>query len=219
MRILIINPNTTASMTRTIDEAASKAAEPSTVIEAVNPKSGPPSIQGPEDGEAALEGLNDLFDNYMAGTNPPDAVIVACFDDTGLMALRARSPVPVTGIGEAAYLQAAATHSPFSVVTTLSVSVPVLEANIVRYGLATQCASVRASGVAVLDLDRDSTPAMVKIEREAIRAIAEDRCNSIVLGCAGMAELAKDLERKLEIPIIEGVAAAVAWCERETGSA
>ncbi|MEO1398188.1 MAG: aspartate/glutamate racemase family protein [Pseudomonadota bacterium] len=219
MRILIINPNTTASMTQSIGEAALKAAKPETTIEAVNPKSGPPSIQGPEDGAAALEGLNIVFDSHMAGQNPPDAVIIACFDDTGLEGLRARTSVPVTGIGEAAYVRAASAHGPFSVVTTLPVSIPVLEANIARYGLGAHCVRVRASGVAVLDLEHAPATAMVKIEREVIRAIAEDRCQSVVLGCAGMADLAAQLERKLNTTMIEGVSAAVAWCERETSLA
>ena len=94
MRILIINPNTTASMTEAIGIAAAKAASTGTTILAVNPEDGPASIQGPEDGEAALPGLFVVFDRYMKGDDRFDAVIVACFDDTGLTELRARSKVP-----------------------------------------------------------------------------------------------------------------------------
>lgn len=218
MRILIINPNTTASMTATIGTAAAKVASAGTTILSVNPDNGPASIQGPEDGEAALPGLFAVFDTYMGVEDPFDAVIIACFDDTGLGELRARSDLPITGIGEAAYLQAAKTAAPFSVITTLPVSIPVLEHNIESYGLSEQCARVRASDIPVLDLEHHPEQALARIGSEIADAIEMDQCRSIVLGCAGMADMALILENTYSIPVIEGVSAAVAWCEREAAN-
>jgi allantoin racemase len=215
MRILIINPNTTASMTEAIGTAAAKVASAGTTVVAVNPDNGPASIQGAEDGEAALPGLFAVFDTYMGVEDPFDAVIIACFDDTGLGELRARSDVPIAGIGEAAYLLAAEEAAPFSVVTTLAVSIPVLEQNIKSYGLSAQCARVRASEIPVLDLEHHPEQAMARIGSEIADAIEMDQCRSIVLGCAGMAEMALILENTYSLPVIEGVSAAVAWCERE----
>jgi allantoin racemase len=218
MRILIINPNTTASMTDTIGMAAAKAASDGTTIFAVNPEHGPASIQGPEDGEAALPGLFAVFDRYMTSEDPFDAVIIACFDDTGLGELRARSDAPITGIGEAAYRLAAETAAPFSVVTTLAVSIPVLEHNIKSYGLAAECARVRASEIPVLDLELHPEQSLSRIGSEIAVAMKYDQCRSIVLGCAGMADMARMLEKGYSIPVIEGVSAAVAWCERQAAS-
>lgn len=218
MRILIINPNTTASMTEAIGTAAAKAASAGTTILAVNPDNGPASIQGPEDGEAALPGLYAVFDSYMTGEDAFDAVIIACFDDTGLEELRARSQVPITGIGEAAYRLAAETAAPFSVVTTLAVSIPVLEHNIKSYGFAARCARVRASEIPVLDLEQYPQKALARIGSEIADAIKADQCRSIVLGCAGMADMAQLLENTYHVPVIEGVSAAVAWCEREAAA-
>lgn len=218
MRILIINPNTTASMTEAIGTAAAKAASAGTTILAVNPDNGPASIQGPEDGEAALPGLYAVFDSYMTGEEAFDAVIIACFDDTGLEELRARSQVPITGIGEAAYRLAAETAAPFSVVTTLAVSIPVLEYNIKSYGLAVECARVRASEIPVLDLEQYPQKALARIGSEIADAIESDQCRSIVLGCAGMVDMAQLLENTYHVPVIEGVSAAVAWCEREAAA-
>lgn len=218
MRILIINPNTTASMTEAIGTAAAKAASAGTTILAVNPDNGPASIQGPEDGEAALPGLYAVFDSYMTGEEAFEAVIIACFDDTGLEELRARSQVPITGIGEAAYRLAAETAAPFSVVTTLAVSIPVLEYNIKSYGLAVECARVRASEIPVLDLEQYPQKALARIGSEIADAIASDQCRSIVLGCAGMVDMAQLLENTYHVPVIEGVSAAVAWCEREAAA-
>ena len=218
MRILIINPNTTASMTEAIGKAALKVASVGTTIVAVNPDNGPASIQGAEDGEAALPGLFEVFDRHMSDEDPYDAVVIACFDDTGLVELRARSDLPITGIGEAAYRLAAETAAPFSVVTTLAVSIPVLEYNIKSYGLAAFCARVRASEVPVLDIERHPRESLSRIGEEIAVAMVNDQCRSIVLGCAGMADMARILENEYSIPVIEGVSAAVAWCERQVAA-
>ncbi len=211
-RLLIINPNSTASMTRSIAEAARAVASNDTKITAVNPKQGPASIQGPEDGEAALPGLFEVFARETR-EGSYDAVIVACFDDTGLLELKSRSAVPVLGIGEAAFHAAMLLGGKFSVITTLAVSVPVIEANIASYGFARRCAKVRASGVPVLHLDGPDGQAEGTIRNEAKRALAQDGCDVIVLGCAGMADLAASMPRDLKIPVVDGVAAAVGFCE------
>ncbi len=213
MRLLIINPNTTAEMTESVAAAAKLAARPGTEIVALNPSNGPASIQGPEDGAAALPGLFALFEAEVAEKGGYDGVIIACFDDTGLLDLKERSPVPVIGIGEAGYHAAMLAGRRFSVVTTLAVSVPVLEANIARYGFAPRCAKVRAAGVPVLDLEFARDAAERKVAKEAERAIAEDGCDAIVLGCAGMADLARDMRIRFGIPVVDGVAAAVALAE------
>ena len=213
MRILIVNPNTTASMTQKIKQAALDVADTGTKITAVNPLTGPAAIQGREDGEAALPGLFEIFQSEIIENCQHDMVIVACFDDTGLLELKKRSPVPVLGIGEAAFYSAMMVSSTFSVVTTLSVSIPVIEENIQNYGFATRCAKVRASEIPVLELENNQ-PDTVKILEEAIQAaITEDQCGAIVLGCAGMVDLAESLSKKFKMPVIDGVVSAVTFCE------
>lgn len=211
--ILVINPNTTASMTSKIGMAAIAAAGPSTRITAVNPPTGPAAIQGREDGEAALPGLFALVEDWLAGPEHVDAIIIACFDDTGLWELKQRCPFPVLGIGEAAYHLAALSAVRFSVVTTLSVSVPVLEDNLYRTGLRARCAQVRASEVPVLALEEKGTAGRAKIEAEIAAALAEHDIGAIALGCAGMADLAEDLSEKFKVPVIDGIAAAVRLIE------
>ena len=131
MRILVVNPNTTASMTHKIGVAAQRAAAPGTQIVAINPAHGPASIEGYYDEALSLAGL--LQSVHQA--QDFDAVVVACFDDTGLDALRCLTDKPVVGIGEAAYRVAAMLCNKFSVVTTLARSVPALEHNLRRYGM------------------------------------------------------------------------------------
>ena len=215
MRLLIINPNTTEAMTRSVEAAATAVAAPETRITAVNPEHGPAAIQGPEDGERALPGLYQVFEREIKRNAAHDAVIIACFDDTGLWELRERAPqgVPVIGIGEAGYHAAMLLSTRFSVVTTLAVSVPVLEENIARYGFAQRCARVRASGVPVLDLESAKERSHATIEQQVALAFSEDGVQAVVLGCAGMADLAQDISRRFRRPVIDGVAAAVGLCE------
>lgn len=210
MRILIINPNTTEAMTNDIAKAARLVSLPDTVIVARNPKTGPASIQGPEDGDAALPGLRHVFSDAMMEEIDFDAVIVACFDDTGVEELKLRSPIPVIGIGEAAFHVACLLGGTFSTVTTLPISVPIIEANIARYGFQARSSKVRASNVPVLSVGTETAAA---IAEEAKIALAEDGCSTIVLGCAGMADLAPTMSRELDVPVIDGVAAAVSLCE------
>ena len=200
MRLLFINPNATVSMTETIAESARRAAPEGVEIVARTNHAGPPSIQGEADGAAALPGL--LAEVAGAGGDF-DAIVIACFDDTGLAEARALAPCPVLGIGQAAYLAAVLLGRRFSVVTTLAVSVPILEANLKAYGISDACARVRASGVPVLEVERSAGA----IADEAALAVAEDGAEAIVLGCAGMAGLTESLAG-LPVPVIDGVAAA-----------
>jgi len=211
MRILVINPNTTASMTEKIGSAAREVAGPGTEIVARNPLTGPVSIQGPEDGEAALPGLFTEIDK--ANAEDFDAIIIACFDDTGLYQARQRTARPVIGIGEAGYHAATLIAGRFSVVTTLSVSVPIIEDNIVIYGFDKRCARVRASEVPVLELERPGSDACRTISLEIATALTDDGVDAIVLGCAGMADLAHQLSLEHGVPVIDGVAAAVKLAE------
>ena len=209
MRIHVVNPNTTASMTRKIGEAASAAAAPGTHIIAVNPDFGPPSIEGYFDEVFSVPGL--LAEIGKAGE--VDAHVIACFDDTGLDAARCLTAAPVIGIGEAAFHTACLIAGKFGVVTTLSRSVPAIEHNLVKYGLASRCVKVRASDVAVLELEDPRSDARRRVSREIALAVAEDRAEAVVLGCAGMADLASALSLEHGVPVLDGVACAVKLAE------
>lgn len=208
MRLLVVNPNTTASMTEKIGAAARRAASPGTEITATNPRTGPVSIEGYYDEAISVPGLLEIV-----RATPADAIVVACFDDTGLDAARCLTAAPVIGIGEAGFHFASVLSNKFSVVTTLSRSVPAIEHNLVRYGLAHRCARVRASDVPVLDLEKGDRDSRAKIAREIRAAIDEDRAEAIVLGCAGMTDLAASFADEFSLPVLDGVACAVAMAE------
>jgi allantoin racemase len=211
MRILVVNPNTTAAMTETIGAAARAAAAKGTEIIAVNPPDGPVSIEGYYDEAFSVPGL--LAEIAKGETLQVSAHVIACFDDTGLEAARSLASAPVIGIGEAAFHLASMLAHRFSVVTTLSRSIAAIETNLVKYGLATRCARVRACEVPVLSLDDPASNASALISAEIERARAEDHAEAIVLGCAGMADLAARLSAKHGLPVVDGVASAVKLAE------
>lgn len=198
-------------MTDTAAAAARRVASPGTVIEAATSRMGPASIEGHYDDALALPGLIDAV--RRAEAEGVDGHIIACFDDTGLDAARALASAPVVGIGEAGFHMASLIAHRFTVVTTLQRSVPVIEANLDRYGLARRCARVRASEVAVLELEDPASGARARISAEIARAVAEDHAEAVVLGCAGMADLARALGEEHGVPVIDGVACAVALME------
>jgi allantoin racemase len=209
MRIHVINPNTTASMTAKIGHAAKAAASPGVEVRAVNPEFGPPSIEGYYDEAFSVPGL--LAE--IAKAQDADAFVIACFDDTGLEAARCATGAPVVGIGEAAFHMASLIAEKFSVVTTLARSIAPIERNLVKYGLAARCARVRASNVPVLALEEPGSDARHTVEAEIKRALDEDGAEAIVLGCAGMTDLVRDLERSVGAPVLDGVACAVGLAE------
>jgi allantoin racemase len=206
-KILIVNPNTTASMTATIAEAARVVAAPGTEIVAVTSSMGPASIEGFYDEAFAVPGLIKA----LSDAPDADAAIIACFDDTGLDAARTAVPYPVVGICEAALVTAGQIAKRIAVVTTLPRSIVPLEDLVRRYGFAER-ARVSACNVAVLDLEKPGSGAREKLEAEI--AVALDKgAEAVVLGCAGMADLAQALSQKYGVPVVDGVAAAVKQAE------
>jgi allantoin racemase len=209
--IHVVNPNTTQSMTDKIGVAAQKAAAGGTEILTTQSDMGPVSIEGYYDEAYAVPGM--LARIAEAEAMGVAGHVIACFDDTGLDAARALAAAPVVGIGEAAFHAASLVAYKFSVVTTLGRSIPAIEHNLLRYGLATRCARVRAAEVAVLSLEERGSQARTRISQEIDAAKRDDGCEAIVLGCAGMADLARDLSNEHGLPVIDGVAVAVGLIE------
>ena len=88
-----------------------------------------------------------------------------------------------------------------------------IENNLLRYGLERRCARVRAADVPVLELEKPQSNARARIATEIRRTLQEDNAEAIVLGCAGMADLAAALADEFGVPVVDGVAAAVTLAE------
>ncbi len=205
MHLVYINPNATVTMTDAVVRAAREEL-PDATISGLTNLDGPPAIQGPEDGDAAIPGMLKLLDE--AQNLGADVVIIACFDDTGLAQAQAAANCPVYGIGQAAYIMGAKARGGFSVVTSLAVSVPVISANIEAQGFQAQCGGVYPSNLPVLDIDTGTERVRAILAETILTAVQRDASGAVVLGCAGMSPLLKDLERRTGAILVDGVRAS-----------
>ena len=206
MRIKIINPNTSRSMTEKIGECARAVVDAGTTVIAVNPSMGPVSIESHYDEALAVPGL--LQEIAAGEAERVDGYVIACFGDPGLKAARELARGPVVGIAEAAMHTASFLGKSFSVVTSLARTIGTAEQLAEAYGMARFCARVRACEIAVLELEEPGSGARERIVQACREALAEDGAEVIVLGCAGMTDLCEHIAQTLGVPVIDGVAAA-----------
>jgi len=211
VRILVVNPNTTASMTALIQECARAVAGPGVRLDAVNPATGPVSIESHYDEALAVPGLLAAL---AAGEEQGyDGYVVACFGDPGLLAARELARGPVVGVAEAAMRTASYLGRSFSVVTTLSRTVGHTRELTHAYGVAAQCAGVHACEIPVVELETDPL-ARATVLAACEAALERDGSEVLVLGCAGMADLAEHVSAQLGVPVVDGVAAATLEVEK-----
>ncbi len=207
MRITLVNPNTSRAMTAKIAAAAREVAGPGVEVVAICPEEGPAAIESHyDDVFAALAVVELISQDVDAGGS--DAYIVACFGDPGLDAARALVSAPVVGIAEAAMHAATFSGRSFGVVTTLSRTLGQARDLVTRYGMDRACVSLAGTEIPVLELEETSAASIEKIVTGCREATASG-ADVIVLGCAGMTDLARAVEAQVGVPVVDGVAAAV----------
>lgn len=210
VEILLINPNTTASMTALVLKTAWAFARPGTVLRAAGAAFGPRHVASRAAyavaGHAALDALaNDR--------GRRDAVVLACFGDPGLAALKEVSDVPVVGLAEASMLQACSLGRRFSIVTGGTRWQAMLEEFAAAQGFSARLASVRTVAPTGADIARDPKAALATLARACTACVRADGADVVILGGAGLAGLAAKLGPKVEVPLLDGVACAVALAE------
>jgi allantoin racemase len=206
MRILVVNVNTTVSITSSVAAQARAAAAAGTEIVGLTPRFGAESVEG--NFESYLAAIA-VMDCVMAYPEPYDAVIQAGYGEHGREGLQELLDVPVVDITEAAASTAMFLGHRYSVVTTLDRTVPLIEDRLKLAGLDARCASVRASGMTVLELETDPHRAIEEIVRQAEIAVSYDKAEVICLGCGGMAGLGAQIRARTGVPVVDGVSAAV----------
>lgn len=211
MRILLLNPNTSQSFTELIGEIAEAYKSENTEIVAQSPLAGPRSIESIYDELLSAEGSLRIF---LEAKDEFDGFILACFSDHPVIyALRELTHKPVIGIAEASMYMACMLGHKFSIVTTNDEWKPLLWDAVNHYGLEKRCTSVRTTGMPVLALEEKGDASFELIKKAAELAITKDGAEVICLGCAGMAGLDKKLENDLQVPVIDGVVAALKLME------
>ena len=214
MKIIVVNVNTSQSMTEAIGEAARRYASPGTETVALQPYFGAEAVDSYF--ESYLSAVA-VIDRVLAYDEPYDAVVMAGFGEHGREGLQELVEQPVVEICEASAHVAMMIGRAYSIVTTLQRSVPPIEDRLRVSGLWDRCASVRASGMSTLEVDRDPAGAIRAVVAEARKAVEMDHAEVICLGCAGMAGLEEAITTELHVPVIDGVGAAVRLAEALVG--
>jgi allantoin racemase len=204
-QIWVINPNTTRTMTATIESCARGVVDADVQVTGVTSEMGPESIESHYDEALSVPGvLRAVLQGEREGV---DGYVIACFGDPGLDAARELAAGPVIGIAEAAMHVASHLGTGFSVVTTLERTIGQATHLAERYGMQGFCRGIHACAIPVLDLDSD--PDARKVVTEACRdALETDRSDVVVLGCAGMADMCRSISAELGVPVVDGVTAA-----------
>src|SRR6195952_1528145 len=174
MRILLLNPNTSESMTAEVAQAARAAARVDTEIECRSPRFGSSAIDSSAESYLSAVGVMDVVARLVDdGRFDYDAVILAGFGEHGKDALQEMLAVPAFDIAECAAHVAHLIGRRFSVITTLARSMAPIEDRLALAGLAAHCASVRACGWGTAEVDADPAAAVDAIVAEAAKAISE----------------------------------------------
>jgi Asp/Glu/hydantoin racemase len=209
MRILLINANTTASITDKLVAIANGMAPEGVVFEGATGRFGARYIASRAASAIAAHAALDAWAEHGAGV---DAVLIGCFGDPGLDALRELAPVPVLGLADAA--AAAAGGRRFGVVTGGVAWKPMLEEFFTSRGVGAQLAGVRTVAPSGGEIARDPEGALASLAAACRASVEEDGAEVVILGGAGLAGLAARLATRVPVPVLcsveEGVRAAIA---------
>ncbi len=204
MRIYVINPNTSESMTDHIRRELEKVKRPDTELKVVCPERGPVSIESAYD--EALAQPPTLERVREANEEGYDAIILACFSDPALDAAKEISDIPVFGIEECTMHVAAMLGHKFSITTAFKNRVATREMHVRLRGVEHSYASTLVLDMSVLDMDADPEKAKRRILAVSREAVEQHGTEVVILGCAGLTGYAEDVERELGVVVLDPTA-------------
>jgi Asp/Glu/hydantoin racemase len=209
MRLLFLNPNTSAALTQRGAELARRVARPDTEIVSATARFGARYIATRAAAAIAGHAALDAFAHAQDGC---DAVLLACFGDPGLLALRELAPVPVVGMAEASCHAAAALGGKFAIVTGGERWRPMLEECVAAFGLSSRLAAVRTTAPSGGEIAADPDAALPALIGACVAAAA-DGAEVVILGGLGLAGLADAIKPRVPIPVIDSLVAGVLAAE------
>ncbi len=205
-RIIVINPNSSETVTRAIDAAVEplrRAGDPE--IECLTLAEGPPGIETQRHVDEVVAPLCRLVEQQ---DNRAAAFVIACFSDPGLHAVRETTTKPTFGIGESGLLTALTLGSSIGIISILAAGVPRHWRYLRALGIESRVAADIPIGLGVAQLTQEDEVRrrMTEVGRQLIDQHSTD---VIVMGCAGMARQREGLEASLAVPVVDPTPAAV----------
>jgi Asp/Glu/hydantoin racemase len=206
MRLMLINPNTTKAITTKVVAEAQRIAGAGIDIIPVTGQFGARYIASRA---AYAVAAHAALDAYSGCGEPHDAVMLGCFGDPGLDALREISPRPVIGMADASIASAAERGASFSIVTGGERWVAMLEEFVASRGHGSRLASVRAVSQTGGAIAADPDAALEALAQACQAAADRDGAEAVILGGAGLAGLTARIKDKVSVPLIDCVEAMV----------
>jgi allantoin racemase len=208
MKILVINPVGTTQYDKSDLRYLRKKASPDTELEIVSLKRGPVEITT---FQSQVEICPEILDILRARIY--DAAIINCFANPCIDAAKEASERPVVGPGEAALYLSLLLGDRVSIISPVDITVPQFRLNVRKMGIERRIASIRSVKIDVKNLEDDRKVTTEAIMREAKKSIEIDGADVLVLGCTGMAYVADEIRKKLSVPVIEPLNAALKVAE------
>lgn len=209
--ILAINPNTTAAITDLVAGHLERAVGLDIQWRPVTGRFGARYISAEAGyaiaGHAALEA-------YAKNAQGVDAVLLACFGDPGLFALREIASVPVIGLAEASMNEAAKSAARFSIVTGGPRWAPMLYRLAEALGFAESLVSVRTLALTGVQIAADPDAAIQQLADECRKAAEVDGAEAVILGGAGLAGLAARVQPHVDVALIDNIITGARHAER-----
>lgn len=206
-QLLVINPNTSASVSAILQRHAQAAAGSHVNVRTFTARFGAPYIACEASYAVAGHAVLDAWAAALAEDLPaPDAVLIACFGDPGLLALQASSAAPVTGLAEAAFIEAAACGR-FAVVTGGERWKPILQRLAHSLGYSAALTGVHTVAPTGAQLAHDPAAAVSLLAAACRRAVESDGADAVILGGAGLAGMAAAVAHEVKVPVIDSVLA------------
>ena len=199
---LVINPNTSDSMTLEIEATARRVFLPPWECMVLCAPAGPESLESWSDYHLASVAMLPLVEKQL----DVDGIVLACFGDPGLYLLKESCSVPVVGIAEASMSLAVLLGARFGILAGMHRAVELMDSMIRTYGMEARYAGTVPLEMRVLDFDKDRSATLHVLER-ASRQLREKGAEVLLLGCAGLTAYVQDLQAKVEMPVIDPVEA------------
>ena len=213
-QLLVINPNTSASVSALLQAHVQQAAGLHVQVRTVTARFGSPYIADEASYAVAGHATLDAWAHALASeARAPDAVLIGCFGDPGLMALRESSPVPVTGLAEAAFIEAAR-HGRYAIVTGGARWGPMLQRLAQALGQAQQLAGIHTVAPTGAELAANPVAARALLAQACRDASRQLGVQAVILGGAGLAGMAAAVQPEVPMLVIDSVLAGAHWALR-----
>ena len=209
-RLLVINPNTSASVTALLQQHVQAFAGPALSVQSATARFGAPYISCESSYAVAQHAVLDAWAVARAQDVQPDAVLIGCFGDPGLFALRDGAGVPVGGLAEAAF-SAAAWHGRFAIVTGGDRWRPMLSRLAHALGHSQTLAGIHTVAPTGAQLAADPVGARRLLAEACCQAADRFKAQAVILGGAGLAGMAADIAASVPVPLIDSVTAGAQW--------